>query len=177
MSDLAFYAVAGLVILFSIGVVAMRNMLHAAIFLVSAFTWTAVLYLLMDVEFAAIMQLVVYIGGIVVVIVFIILLTSELGEAHLEPSWRRRWPAALLSIAWVAAAAALIHQFDDVWNAHTPVDGKPVEIDQLAQALLSTGDRGFLIPFEIISVLLLTAVIGAIVIARRRDDPGEGEQP
>jgi len=177
MSDLAFYAVAGLVILFSIGVVTLRNMLHAAILLVSAFTWTAVLYLLMDVEFAAIMQLVVYIGGIVVVIVFIILLTSELGEAHLEPSRLRRWPTAALAGLWILSAGALIHQFHDHWALRRPVDGKPVEIDQLAQALLSTGDRGFLIPFEIISILLLTAVIGAIVIARRRDDPGEEERP
>lgn len=175
MSDLAFYLVAGLVVLFSIGVVVMRNMLHAAIFLVSSFTWTAVLYLLMDVEFAAIMQLVVYIGGIVVVIVFIILLTSELGEAHLESSRLRRWPTALLSLAWIAGAAALTHQFHDVWAARQPVQGKPVTIDQIAETMLSTGDRGFLIPFEIISVLLLTAVIGAIVIARRRDEPGEDE--
>jgi len=175
MSDIAFYIVAGLVILFSVGVVVMRNMLHAAIFLVSSFTWTAVLYLLMDVEFAAIMQLVVYIGGIVVVIVFIILLTSELGEVHLESSRLRKWPPMLLALLCIAASTALIHKYHDVWAARLPVTGKPVTIDQIAESMLSTGDRGFLIPFEIISLLLLTAVIGAIVIARRRDESGEDE--
>jgi len=175
MTDIAFYIVAGLVIIFSIGVVVMPNMLHAAIFLVSSFTWTAVLYLLMDVEFAAIMQLVVYIGGIVVVIVFIILLTSELGEVHLEPSRLRKWPSMILALLWITAATALIHKFHDEWATHLPVSGKPVTIDQIAESMLSTGNRGFLIPFEIISILLLTAVIGAIVIARRRDEPGDEE--
>jgi len=175
MSDMAFYMVAGLVVLFSIGVVVMRNMLHAAIFLVSSFTWTAVLYLLMDVEFAAIMQLVVYIGGIVVVIVFIILLTSELGEVHLESSRLRKWPSLIIALLWITAASALIHQYHDVWASRLPVIGKPVTIDQIAESMLSTGNRGFLVPFEIISLLLLTAVIGAIVIARRRDESGEDE--
>lgn len=173
ISDLAFYVVATLTVLFTVGVVAARNMLHAAIFLVASFTTTAILYLLLHAEFAAIMQVVIYIGGIVVVIVFIILLTSELGEAHLEATWLRRLSAWPLALAWVAAAGWLVRGFAAQWSDRLPADDNFASMERLGTALLAADSTGFLLPFEIISLLLLAAVIGAIVIARRHDQPGD----
>jgi NADH-quinone oxidoreductase subunit J len=175
MRDILFHIAAIALILFSIGVVTARNMLHAAIFLVQAFVATAILYLLMYAEFAAIMQLAVYIGGIVVVIVFIILLTSELGEAYLETSWRRRLPAWPLAIACIG-----------LWLAHgrlgslsgaAPTTERFASIDTIAHFLLATDGSGYLVPFEILSILLLAAVIGAMVVARRHHDAPTEKQP
>lgn len=171
--DTAFLVTAVLTVACTLGVVAARNMLHAAIFLVASFTATAILYLLLHAEFAAIMQLVIYIGGIVVVIVFIILLTSELGEAHLEVTRRRRWTGWPLALAWAVGAGWLLRTFGAIWRQAAPGATDFASLDRLGTALLATDRSGFLLPFEIISVLLLAAVIGAIVIARRHDDPGD----
>ena len=176
MQDFCFYLVAAMTVLFTVGVVSARNMLHAAIFLVASFTTTAVLYLMLNAEFAAIMQLVIYIGGIVVVIVFIILLTSRLGEAHLEVTWLRRIPAWPLAFAWVAVTAWLLRRYAVDWSDHTTLNANYASIERLGTSLLAADHTGFLLPFEIISVLLLAAVIGAIVIARRHDEPEE-ERP
>jgi NADH:ubiquinone oxidoreductase subunit K/uncharacterized MnhB-related membrane protein len=90
MKDTAFYLVAGIMLALSAGVVMARNILHAALYLIFTLSGTALLYLFMNAEFAAIAQVLVYIGGIVIVVVFTILLTSQLGEQHLESSAPRR---------------------------------------------------------------------------------------
>lgn len=167
MKDTAFYIVAGVMLALSLGVATARNILHAALYLIWTLSGTALLYLFMNAEFAAIAQVLVYIGGIVVVVVFTILLTSQLGEAHLDASAPRRITSALLSLAFFGTFAHLLWSHRETFAARLPTEDRFAALDRMGVAFLANDGTGWLIPFELISALLLAAVIGAIVLARR----------
>ncbi len=175
MKDTAFYLVAGIMLALSAGVVAARNILHAALYLIFTLSGTALVYLFMNAEFAAIAQVLVYIGGIVIVVVFTILLTSHLGEDHLEASAPRRILSALLALAFLGTFGHLLWSHREAFIQRVPTTDRFASLDRVGVALLATDGSGWLIPFELISLLLLAAVIGAIVLARR-DHEIHGEE-
>ena len=110
------------------------------------------------------MQLALYAGGIVVLIIFSILLTSHISERARVAEWKQ----SLLSALAVAAGAALtlitILRFTFVPNTDPSVEWN---VQQVGEALVSYGTDGFALPFEVISILLLAAMIGAIIVARK----------
>jgi NADH-quinone oxidoreductase subunit J len=179
MTDLFFYIIAVGMIITALGVVVVRNILHAALFLVATFYGTVVLYLMLNAEFVAMTQLVVYIGGIVVVVVFTILLTSHLGETHQSTRLIRSMFSAILACGFLALFGRLIV------NSHAMLAEKPGSTEEFASLsvmghrLLSSSGNGFLLPFEIISLLLLAAIVGALVIAERpaKKQIEQGERP
>ncbi len=146
-----------------------KKILRAATYLLFVLIGTAGLYLFLNYHFLAAVQISVYAGGIVVLFIFAILLTSNKGDA-IEPHGKRRVLSAIFaSVAGigVTAFALLKHQF--MYEGNTTVVGdQEVNMKMIGHALMGTEKYQYLLPFEILSVLLLACIIGGILIARKR---------
>ncbi|PIY20946.1 MAG: hypothetical protein COZ12_07355, partial [Deltaproteobacteria bacterium CG_4_10_14_3_um_filter_60_8] len=167
---------AGLLVIFSLLVVLAPNLVHAAIALVASFFMTAGLYLLLRMEFVAIAQVLVYIGGVVIFVVITILLTTRLGDRHVPPTPRQRLWGLLIAGALLALPLTYLDPTLLPNPRATPLSAEAGGLTAIGTRLLQPSAGGFLAPFELISLLLLIALIGAVVIARkhppsRRDNP------
>ncbi len=174
MEDILFYSFGGLLVIFSILVVMTPNLLHGAIALVASFFMTASLYLLFQMEFVAIAQVMIYIGGIVIFVVITILLTTRLGELHNPPTQKQRlWGFFVASTLLVMLLSVLINQdIIQTINQQTAA-ATSADLATIGTRLLQPTTGGFIVPFELVSVLLLIALIGSVVIARKETRKGE----
>ena len=175
MHDTLFFSFAGLLVFFSALVVLNPNLVHAAISLVASFFMTAALYLLLEMEFVAIAQIMVYVGGLVIFVVITILLTTHLGEKNLLATpkqwiWGLLVSGTLLTMLLFKANPAL--HFPTLVDRPHPQNAASLET--VGKRLLQPTQDGFLVPFELISVLLLIALIGAVVIAKK--DPAKQKE-
>jgi NADH-quinone oxidoreductase subunit J len=134
---------------------------RAAIYLLFCLLGIAGIYFYLHYEFIAAVQIVVYVGGIVVLIIFSIFLTHESGGEMKAPNWKRSLFAGIATICGFAMIYLLLN--NQVFN---PVKwSNPPTVNEIGMQMLSTTEHGYLLPFEVISMLLLAAMIGAIVIA------------
>ena len=145
----------------ALGVVATRNVVHAALFLLLSLLGAAGAYLLLFAEFLALVQVLIYGGAIIIVVLFAVMLTRSSEYPRITDN--RQWPLALLTAAalsGVLGAAFLLapKPQDD------PIPQAPVFSD-LAASLFTK----WALPFEIASLVLLVALIGAIIIARAQN--------
>jgi len=170
--DILFYITAIVTVATAILTVTSKNVLHSAVALSGAFFGTAVLYFLLSAEFMAVAQVMVYIGGVVVFVVFAILLTSRLGEKALETRLSRKILAAFFSITIAALAVALLKEVGTTLQIETE---HYATLSAIGKRLLSPGEDGFLLPFEAISLLLLISLIGAITIAHTSHEEKQAE--
>ena len=157
-----FYIAATLVIGGGLGVVMTRNIVHAAFALLVAMVGVAGVFLLMFAEFLALVQLLIYGGAIVIVLLFALMLTRIQDFDHLTD--HRQWPIAALIAAGMFALLA-------VAVADTSVSTGPresVDFSLLGETLFTD----WAVPFEVASLVLLVALIGAVVMVRAG---GEGE--
>ncbi len=163
---IAFYTLAAFVLGFAVLVVSTKDTVHSVLFLVLDFLFVAALYVLLSAEFLAVIQILVYAGGIVVLYLFVVMLVNlkRPPEAYSDP--RRQTKLG------VGLAAAILVELGAI-AMFTYVRPAPVAV---AQALPVTGNTeqvgwmlytSYLIPFEIASMLLLVAMIGAIILAKR----------
>lgn len=173
--DIAFYVVAFVILATAVCCVAVKNILQSAVFLIFSFVATAILYLLLHAEFIALAQVMVYVGGVVIFVVFTILLTSHLGEDAFSTKIPRIFAAFALSIAFVFVMIKCILPTPELASGtvHSPANYSSLE--QFALRLLGYGENGFIIPFEVVSVLLLMTLICAITVARKSKDEVEKE--
>lgn len=165
-----FYCLGIAILAFSLMAVTTRKILRAATYLLFTLIGTAGLYLFLNYHFLAAVQISVYAGGIVVLFIFAILLTSNKGDA-IEPHGKRRVLSAVLAaVAGVAVTgfALMKHQFVYDSNNTTMLGDQEVNMKVIGQALMGTEKYQYLMPFEILSVLLLACIIGGILIARKR---------
>ena len=173
IDNVLFFTFALFAVLLAVGVVTTRRILRAAVYLTGVLFCGAVFYLLLQAEFLAGVQVLVYIGGIVVLLVFAVMLTSssELLEDH--PSRGRQVIGLLASLAFfVLTALALLHtEFAFLQSPQRSAS----DVHEIGRRLLDSGPGGYVLPFEVISLLLLASVIGGIVVARkvREDAPAE----
>lgn len=163
MRDLFGFAVCSALLGLAVLTVAARNLFRAALALLGVLLSTAILFLLLQAELVALVQVMVYIGGIMIFVLYAVLLTSELGGRMPAPSWRTSGSAALVSLASLAGLAILFRSAGTGADAAT---GNIASVKTLGLRLLDPGPDGFLVPFELVSVLLLAAMVGAIAIAR-----------
>jgi NADH-quinone oxidoreductase subunit J len=135
---------------------------RAAIYLLFSLIGIAGMYFWLNYEFIAAVQIVVYVGGIVVLIIFSIFLTHGSGADMPAPKFARSVFAALAAAAGFSLTLLVINQHNFFISS-----GKVVEpsVNNIGTQMLSTTEHGYLLPFEVISILLLAAMIGAIVIA------------
>ena len=175
MSDFLFYVLATMLVLLSLLAVSVPNLLHGAISLIGSFFVTAALYIMLQLEFVALAQVMLYIGGIIIFMLIIILLTTGLGEDDSlnRISLSQRFSRALIPMGLLLAFLYFLGKTPSPLLQSVTHRAGPVTLDDIGVRLLSI-DNGFIIPFEVISILLLVALVGAVVIARK--DKQEGEE-
>ena len=174
--DIAFYVVALVILLTAICCVAVKNILQSAVFLIFSFVTTAILYMLMHAEFIALAQVMVYVGGVVIFVVFTILLTSHLGEDAFTTQIPRVFIAFALSISFVFVMVKCILPVPDLANGAVSAPADYSSLQNFALRLLGYDQNGFIIPFEVVSILLLMTLICAITVARRSKEEVEEEK-
>ena len=160
VQNIAFWILAVAMVLAAIGVVRSQNVVHAALYLVVVLGGGAAQYILLAAEFVAWVQVLIYIGAVIILFLFGIMLTRAPmgGDTNLDND--QRWPAAVVSVFLLGVLATLlIDAFSDAKiKLHSPT-----QTSQVSELIFKT----YVVPFEVISVLLLAALVGAVVIARR----------
>ena len=140
-----------------------RNLLHAVLFLILAFIGVAGLFVLLSAEFLAMAQVIIYVGAIAVLVLYAVLLTPRAGRDNGETEMAI--PGVALAIALAAVFLFVISDTDWVAVAESPA----LTPRELGEALLNT----WALPFEIASVLLTAALVGAIMLARTSEEEAE----
>lgn len=148
----------------ALGVVAQRNPLYSAISLIGVFISLACLYVMLAAPFIAAVQVIVYAGAIMVLVVFVIMLLNVEAEEHRRPRLRFLVPAAVALAAVLIAEVAFI--LVSVQEAQV-VPGSSTSDVGVTQSIGSALFTRYLLPFEITSILLLMAIVGAMTLARR----------
>jgi NADH-quinone oxidoreductase subunit J len=164
INEVVFYVIAAMILVFSVLTVTSRKILRSAVFLLFVLISTAGLYFLLNYNFLAAVQLTVYAGGIVVLIIFSILLTSHVSEKAVIAPLRQRVLSALAVLAGAVLTLMTVLRFTFVPN---PGEDPHFTIKEIGASLVSYNRDGYALPFEVISVLLLAAMIGAIVVAKK----------
>lgn len=164
MKPVLFYIMAAIIVIGSFLTVTSSRILRAAVYLLFVLIATAGIYFLMDYTFLAASQLTLYAGGIIVLIIFSVMLTSSAGERQPPVGKAKAALAALGAAAGAFTCIATYLAYNAFPARSTPAD---TGVKALGAALVSTGENGYMLPFEVISVLLLAAMIAAIIIARR----------
>ena len=171
--DLAFYLVAFIILVTAVCTVAVKNILQSAVFLIFSFVATAILYLLLHAEFTALAQVMVYVGGVVIFVVFTILLPSRLGEDAFAVKIPRVFAAFALSIIFVLVMVKCLLPIEGLSSGTALAPEGYASLKAFALRLLGYGEDGFVIPFEVVSILLLMTLICAITIARKGKEEEE----
>ena len=169
VESIVFYTLAALIIGFGVLVVSARNTVHSILFLVANFLCVAVVYVMLAAEFLAIIQILVYAGGIVVLYLFVVMLVNLKRPPEAAPDRRRqsRLGFAIAAVMLAEIAAIL------VYSAARPASAVAAAAGTAAPALGNTEVVGmllysdYLVPFEVASMLLLVAMIGAILLAKK----------
>lgn len=165
-SIIIYVIVALAMVVFSVLAVTTRKILRAATYLLFTLFAAAAVYFMLDYEFLGAVQIAVYAGGIVVLFVFSILLTSKPGDNTEKLTSKSRVFGLIASIAMLGIAgwSLVAHCANFVSK---PAMDAPV-MSQIGETLMGTGNGQYLLPFEAVSVLLLACIIGGVVIARKR---------
>jgi NADH-quinone oxidoreductase subunit J len=164
LNQLMFLLFSAMIIVFSILTVTSRKVLRAAVYLLFVLVSTAGLYFMLNYQFLAAVQLTLYAGGIVVLIIFSILLTSHINQRFEPIGWAKSLFSALAALA--GAFLSIITILDYKFSA-TSEAAKEVNMRLIGKSLLSVEHDGYVLPFEVISILLIAAMIAAIVIAKK----------
>jgi NADH-quinone oxidoreductase subunit J len=145
-----------------VGVVSSRNLFHSALFLVLSLVGVVGYYALLDAGFLAVVQLLIYVGAIAVLILFAIMLSRGLMARRQHQRNEQWWIAGLVVLLVFVVLLVVLGQVDWPVADEQALMSPNVSVGQLGQALLGP----YMIPFEVISVLLLAALVGAIILAR-----------
>ncbi len=168
-ATLVFWIIAVILVGAALSVVILRNIVHSALALVIVFAMAAGIYLLLNAEFIAIVQILIYVGAITILILFAIMLTRITGSQGTNPVSRQWWLGALVSIligvGIIYAEMSSPHVVDTTGLA-SALPGNVNNVVRIGQLLYSPNGYSYVLPFEVASLVLLVAIIGAIVIGR-----------
>lgn len=192
LDQISFFVVSAIILIFAVMSVTSRRILRSAVYLMFVLIATAVLYFMMGYNFLAAVQLTVYAGGIVVLIIFSILLTSQISERAVMAPLKQKILSSLAAVAGALLVLMVVLAFDFkpspasiadssiqaadsatlvVANATAGTAQASSNIHDIGLALVSYEREGFALPFEVVSILLLAALIGAIVLAKKEKLP------
>ena len=162
----AFYTLAAMILAFGVLVITAKNTVHSVLFLVANFLFVAGLYVTLGAQFLAVIQVVVYAGGIVVLYLFVVMLVNlkRPPEAHQDKRRRGRLGLVFSVVVLAEVVAIAAYRITSPAVLVPPAPAMSTKNVELVGWLLYTD---YLIPFELASMLLLVAMIGAIVLARR----------
>jgi len=159
ITQVVFLAIALLALVGAVGVVVARSVFVSALFLILSFVGVAGIYVLLGAPFLAGVQLLIYVGAVAVLIIFAVMLTRNVMSEE-TPFLNRQWGIGGFIAVALFVLLALVGFLAD-WNISSAAPPQDA-VSELGKALLST----YVLPFEVASVVLLVALIGAIVIAR-----------
>ncbi len=170
LDKVIFYFFAGIAVGGAVLTVTRRNAVHSAIFLITSLLATAGIFLQLRAEFLFIVQIILYVGGIMVLFVFVIMLVNLDVAVRQIQFARQKWVALVIALA-LAAQVGLMLWSSAKMPGHglpvltaAPANQLPLNSEEVAKSLFDS----YLLPFEIASVLLLVAMIGAVVMAKKR---------
>jgi NADH-quinone oxidoreductase subunit J len=164
-STIIFYMLAALTLVSGLMAVTTRQIFRAAIFLLFSLIGVAGLYFWLQYEFIAAVQIVVYVGGITVLIIFSIFLTQQAGEKMPKQKMGRQLFSALAAFCGFALTMLQLYQYHFIGTQAQAIEPT---VENIGVHMLSVNDGGgYSLPFEVVSILLLAALIGCIVIALR----------
>ena len=162
-----FYSFALLALGGGILTITRKSAIHSAISLIVSLMGVAGLFLMQRAEFLFVTQIVLYVGGIMVLFLFVIMLVN-LEQAAKVRQFSRQWPVALLCVICVGALGIyFLNKGAASFQIASPAPGGQVaggNVQQIADTLFSQ----YLLPFEVASILLLVAVVGAVIMAKKR---------
>ncbi len=172
IEQLLFLVLSVVVLSSAVVVVTNRNLFHAALALMVTFAGVAGLYITLDAGFLAAAQLLVYIGAISILIIFAIMMTRRLMQAAEQPfNSQRNWGLAVAFVSFAILALAIVRY----WPLRPDADNFLASITYVPEEILlgSTAELGrsfvsidaYVVPFEVASILLLAALVGAIIVA------------
>ncbi len=169
-SAIIFYFIAAFILIAALLSVTTKKIFRAAIWLLFSLVGISGLYFWLQVEFIAAVQIIVYVGGIVVLIIFSIFLTQQSGKEMAHPS-RYRSVFSILAVCFGAALTLLllnkyIFKSADTSQIHA-------NVSDIGSQMLSLTEHGYILPFEVVSILLLAAMVGSIVIAIKNPFPNQ----
>jgi NADH-quinone oxidoreductase subunit J len=165
--SIAFYTLAALILGFAILVITARNTVHSVLFLVVNFLFVAALYVLLGAQFLAVVQVFVYAGGIVVLYLFVVMLVNLKRPPEVYKDRHRRSRLAFVLACVLLAEIGAIAIWSQVQPAVATTPVSPVAASRNVERVGWLLYTNYLVPFEVASMLLLVAMVGAIVLARR----------
>lgn len=170
LATLIFWIFAVILVGAALAVVGLRNIVHSALALVVVFAMAAGIYVLLNAEFIAIVQILIYAGAVTILILFALMLTRIGGQARTNPT-NRLWGIAVVICALVGAtivyaAAYSPHAVANVGNGAGQLPPGINNVVAIGQLLYSPKTYSYVLPFEVASLVLLVAIVGAIVIGR-----------
>jgi NADH-quinone oxidoreductase subunit J len=167
ITEILFYAFSGVLLVSAIGVITSRNPVHAALFLVFSFFNSAILWMLLEAEFLAIVLVLVYVGAVMVLFLFVVMML-DINVAQMREGFTRYAPLGILIALIVVAEIGSV-----VWVKSLGSETVPVEVVANPAGYSNTQALGellytkYLYPFELAAVILLIAIVAAIVLTMR----------
>lgn len=168
-----FYFFAGILVLSALAMITVRNPVHAALFLVLAFFTSGALWLLMEAEFLGIVLVLVYVGAVMVLFLFVVMML-DINIAKMRAGYARYLPVGLIVGAAMAAEMIIIltkSNFQDAQAVAKPADYSNTQ--ELGELLFTE----YVYPFEIAGVILLVAIIAAITLTMRKRAVSKQQKP
>jgi NAD(P)H-quinone oxidoreductase subunit 6 len=165
-----FYLLAGMALVGGAGVALSRNIVYSALSLMVSFMGVAGLYVVLGAEFVAGVQVLIYVGGVLVLTLFAVMLTQHIAAVEVSNRSVGRWPALLIV---AGTFAALYKAFAAAAWHHAETVGIESSTYGIGNALLGE----YILPFEVASVVLLAVLVGAVVLSRKEVAEGRTERP
>jgi NADH-quinone oxidoreductase subunit J len=161
--QIIFLVIAAITLIAGLSVVTSRNLIHSALWLILTFSGIAVFYVLLDAGFFAVIQVVVYIGAIAILFIFAVMLTRRVMQDSGPQSNSNWWLGALIAVLLFAGIALIFITWQDFATLKPELTDSSGKVSALGLALVSPDQ--YVLPFELASVLLVAAMIGAIFVA------------
>ncbi|HET9922238.1 MAG TPA: NADH-quinone oxidoreductase subunit J [Ktedonobacteraceae bacterium] len=174
LATLLFWIIAVILVGAALMVVGLRSIVHSALALIVLFAMASGIYLLLNAEFIAIVQILIYAGAVTILILFALMLTriSNINQDS-NPTNRQWWLAliicVLVGVGIMLAVTISPHAVADTGNGGGQLPANVNNVVRIGQLLYSPTGYSYVLPFEIASLVLLVAIIGAIVIGREED--------
>ena len=159
MDQLSFYLIALSICVFAVLTVTSRDIFHSAVWLAMTLLSVAGLYFYLDAQFLGVIQILVYVGGIITLFIFAIKLTADIGDKTIRQTSQQVLISAVASVIFFFLLLKIIGSHP--W-ADSRLAPKTISLKQIGESLLTV----YVLPFEFISLLLLAAMVGAIVIGK-----------
>ncbi len=160
LTKLGIYLGLGVILAFALGVVVFKNLFHSALSLAAALIGIAGIYVVLHAEFVAAVQILLYVGGIITLIIFAIMLTENFSNIKIKQTNKQLPIAIIASLAFVVVMAKLI--ITTPWPIIEAAKRTSAGVMEIGTALMGI----YVFPFEVISVVLIAALIGTVIIAK-----------